>query len=69
MPWWALFIIVCLYAYRYTAYELILWGILYDSSIGIHTSIIPFPYMYTVTVCAVVLAMQLLKPVLLLRSS
>lgn len=60
LPVWLFIIAVCAYALRYTAYELILLGILIDAFYGFST---PFaiPY-YTICTTCLLIFIEWIKP-------
>lgn len=57
-PWWLLLAAALLYAFRYTAYELLLLGFFLDVSYGIA----PVPFIYTFAALGILLFMETLKP-------
>ncbi len=61
---WVLLPIALLYAFRYTAYELVFLGMMLDVSFGVATFGLPFPFIYTVLALFLVCTMERMKPYL-----
>jgi len=62
LPWWVGVGGACLYALRFRAYELCALGMLLDASYGTSWGGVPFPFVYTLGACALVVAGALGKP-------
>ncbi len=59
LPWWAIIPLWLLYAFRYTAYELVVFGVLLDAYVGAGT---PFHVVYTGIATLSCIGMEWLKP-------
>ena len=64
LPVWLFAIAVCAYAFRYTAYELILLGMFIDTFYGLDMPFV-IPY-YTLTIIVGLIFIEWIKPQLLL---
>ncbi len=57
-PWWLLIPAVLYYAFRYTAYELLILGFALDLSYGVD----PLPCIYTGAAAIILLSIETLRP-------
>lgn len=62
MPWWVSAPLMLLYMIRYTAYEVIVLGALYDAAFGVFIG--PMPFLYTIVIGVCFVLLELLKPYL-----
>lgn len=68
LPWWLLLMAVVVYALWFYAFELVVWGVIFDVSFGMHTGWIPFPCVYSIVTLGIVLIAENVKPFLRVTS-
>lgn len=68
LPTFFLAVAAALYAFRYSAYELIALGVVLDASYGLPTAHMPFPCLYTGTALLLVFVIGVVRPYLSLSS-
>lgn len=64
LPLWAGALVLVVYAFQYTAYELILLGALLDAHYGVTLSWLPVPILYTAGITLILIIVEALKPLM-----